>query len=280
MPSAKKKVKAPSRAIKDPMKPKPKSSSQEIRDQARILLLPNSSVESDSCRIVSYVRAAKSYGGDWWGWAEIARKGKGPLLLLLIGDATGHGAPAALVAGTVRGALSVIHSWANKDPAIASDPREVLRLLNRVVCDAAHGSIVMTLCVVVFDPALNVIRVANAGHNFPYVLSPGPDGTVQLKSLGEGGVPLGHSPETEYADLDTHSWVKGSKIFLYTDGLTECFQDDTNLFDRRRLQKVLRTRGNLDAKDLMDQLLFEREYLVKGIPQGDDVTVVVAEIKE
>lgn len=255
------------------------SSPDVLVDQARALLLPNGVVESTQFRIVSHVKSAQSYGGDWWGFTEVPRKKKPPLMLLMMGDATGHGVPAALVAATVRGALSVISSWAEKDQFMASDPRELLTLLNRTVFDAARGSMMMTLCAVALDPALGVVRIANAGHCFPYVIDAAAGETAEIKALGEGGVALGNAADTQYQDMQTYSWRLGSKLFLYTDGLTENYQEDQNLFDRRALQKVLRAHGQLPAQELLDTVLAERSARIGALPQQDDVSIVICEAK-
>ena len=256
----------------------PKKPTEVLGEWTEKLLLPPTAVESDHCCLYSFSKSAKIYGGDWWGWAEISRKGKPPLVVMMIGDATGHGMAAALLAATVRGALTLAVEWAKKEPGLASDPREFLRLLNHVVTDSAQGAMMMTLSIVVYDPALGVIRTSNAGHCFPYVLEPDGANSLELKSLGGGGIPLGHARDTDYQDIDTYTWVKGSKLFLYTDGLIDSYKGEKNLFDRRALQRVLRRAGPTDGHELLTRVLGERKKLMGRHREADDLTVVVAEL--
>ena len=242
------------------------------------LLLPPEKIETEHYRIYSHAKSAKEFGGDWWGISEVKRKDKPSLLNLVMGDATGHGAPAALLAATTRGALSILAEWAAQNPEMASDPRELLKILNRVVFEAAQGSMVMTLVAIVYDPITGVIRTANAGHCLPYVVTPAENNTWTLKALGGGGVPLGHALDTDYSETDTYTWVKNSKLVLYTDGLIDVYNGDQNLFDRRALQRVLRSLGSLSAEEILSQLLVERKKMTGKRAQADDVTVLIAEL--
>jgi serine phosphatase RsbU (regulator of sigma subunit) len=247
-----------------------------VAQQVQKTLLPQPKVIVTGHEINSYVQMAQRCGGDWWGVLEApVVNGKSPIVLLLIGDATGHGTPSALVTAAAQGAMAIVSGWIEKNPGLAEDPREVLRLFNRAVYHASSGAIQMSFFAASIDRDRGTLVCSNAAHNRPYLLGPGPDGALEVKPLGGAGMPLGQRVDTVFEDLETHPWTSASQVFLYTDGLIDCIRDKESLFERRHLVRLLKKNGKLRGKALLDQLLRERQSMIGSLPQEDDVTVVV-----
>ncbi len=83
---------------------------QELRVARRIQqeLLPETTPELGGWRIATYYGPAREVGGDFYDFLELEDGRLG----LVVGDATGHGMPAALVMPTTRGMLrAVVQSW-------------------------------------------------------------------------------------------------------------------------------------------------------------------------
>jgi sigma-B regulation protein RsbU (phosphoserine phosphatase) len=138
---------------------------------------------------------AKDVGGDFY---FCRRAGSGQLVV--IGDVSGKGLRAAMLASNIVGALR------NED---AGDPGVVLARLNEVVLQAHSGGFVTCLCAL-FEPG-GRLRVANAGHIAPYV-----DGA---ELAVENGLPLGFVSGDSYADC---SFLLGGKaVTLLSDGVLE-----------------------------------------------------------
>jgi serine phosphatase RsbU (regulator of sigma subunit) len=138
---------------------------------------------------------AKEVGGDFY---FCRRAGSGQLVV--IGDVSGKGLRAAMLASNIVGALR------NED---AGDPGVVLSRLNEVVLQAHSGGFVTCLCAL-FEPG-GRLRVANAGHIPPYV-----DGA---ELAVENGLPLGIVSGNSYTDS---SFLLGGKaVTLLSDGVLE-----------------------------------------------------------
>ncbi|MEO7868420.1 MAG: PP2C family protein-serine/threonine phosphatase, partial [Candidatus Eisenbacteria bacterium] len=110
-----------------------------------------------------------------------------------------------------------------------------------------------------------------AGHPCP-VLQRGD----QLRRLGESGFPVGMLPGVQYEDI-TVPFVPGDRLFLYSDGVTECVNSASEPFRLERLeQTVLALRG-----DALEQTVagIERELLTwrGGDEFADDVTLFALE---
>jgi anti-sigma regulatory factor (Ser/Thr protein kinase) len=144
-------------------------------------------------------------GGDWYEVIPLPDGRAG----VAIGDVVGRGVRAAAMMGELRVALRAY--------ALESDsPAVVARRMARFV--RALGGEQMGTCVyAVLDPRTGHLRVANAGHPPPLVLSE--DGTTGFLD-GRPGLPFGVMGETQYSE--THSTLApGSTLLLYTDGLVE-----------------------------------------------------------
>jgi serine phosphatase RsbU (regulator of sigma subunit) len=248
----------------------------ELAEKIQQMLIPETFLKKDTYQIASHLKSANHCGGDWWGFLELERPNRSPLVLVMIGDVTGHGTASALVTATVRGGLAILESWLRS--GLELDPREVNRYFNSVVFQAAKGSIGMTFFTVVIDSEKNEIYCCNAGHNLPYILTPDETGSNhEIKSIGKPSVPLGYAGDTRYEEIDTYPWPAGSRLFLYTDGLIECLKEGVNLYDRKQLRKAIKAHGELSANKLLSQVLTERGERIGDLPPDDDVTVVVFE---
>jgi serine phosphatase RsbU (regulator of sigma subunit) len=250
---------------------------QELRlaEEIQQMLIPETFLKKEGYQIASYLKSSNHCGGDWWGFIELERPNLSPLVLLMIGDVTGHGTSSALVSATVRGGLSILENWLKS--GLNLDPRQINQFFNSVVFQAAKGSIGMTFFTAVIDSEKNQIYCSNAGHNFPYILAPDETGGFQIRPIGRSSIPLGIDEGTIYESIDTYSWPPGSRMLLYTDGLIECVQDGTNFFDRKHLRKAIKEHGHLSASKLLSHILADRDKRTQDLPPYDDITVVVFE---
>jgi sigma-B regulation protein RsbU (phosphoserine phosphatase) len=108
------------------------------------MLPPPEVVEHGRFRVVGHCEPASSCGGDWWTYRTLS----GGRLLLVIGDATGHGVHSAIVAGTARGAVEAL---AEADERLLT-PEQILRSIDAAIRNVGEASLLMTAFVAVFDP--------------------------------------------------------------------------------------------------------------------------------
>jgi serine phosphatase RsbU (regulator of sigma subunit) len=112
---------------------------------------------------------------------------------------------------------------------------------------------------------------ANAGHNWPYILESG----GKIKPIGQDGSLLGREAEVEFPSIIEGEWKKGSQLFLYTDGLIDCYKGDENLYERRHLVRFLKKESKQKGGKLLEKLFDDRDQAIQGLKEADDVTVVV-----
>ncbi len=76
--------------------------------------------------------------------------------------------------------------------------------------------------------------------------------------------------EEERVDLSP-----GDVIVLYTDGITEAMNPDSDLFGESRLSRIVEEHGHLDSGELRERILREIEAFVGSADQHDDMTMIL-----
>ncbi|MEZ4402430.1 MAG: SpoIIE family protein phosphatase [Kofleriaceae bacterium] len=236
------------------------------------MLPPPDAVQHGQFRIIGHCEPASSCGGDWWTF----RKLSAGRLLIVIGDATGHGVHSAIVAGTARGAVEAL---AEADERLLS-PEQILRSIDAAIRNVGEASLLMTAFVAVFDPAAGTIQYANAGQNFPYVMHMEADRRLDKSTIiAASGNPLGD----RLIKLDIRRGAlqlrPGDLFVAFTDGVVERQAPTGKLFGDRRLRSIFTGRElGADAASLTalrDELWAQIERFAAGTEAQDDITFVL-----
>jgi serine phosphatase RsbU (regulator of sigma subunit) len=214
---------------------------------------------------------ASRCGGDWWSVSELP----GERVLVLIGDVTGHGIPAAMVTAAAKGCYDVAQR-------LMGDDLDVVRLLDYLddaVRLAGGEQFYMTCFATLLDPPRGQVTYANAGHVVPYLCRPRSDGGVDLDALVARGNPLGTAEKSEYRAL-TREIASGDVLIWYTDGIVECTNPQRRQFGDRRMQRMLRRieGPRADVQAIRNNLVRAAVAFQEGHPADDDITLVVGRI--
>jgi hypothetical protein len=197
----------------------------EIAGTVQKMLVPRQVVRVSGLVAHSWYRGAEQCSGDWWTLAQVGRRDA----LLLLGDVTGHGAPAAIIVGIVRGALEMARLGMGE----GLKPFMVLNMLNHILMDSVDGEYFMTAVALRYQPDTRSLLLSNAGHRMPWVLSA--QGTRLLK--GHRSAPLGTTRGQRYQDDVVHM-APGDLLVAFTDGLVEARSPDGREFGERALRTV------------------------------------------
>jgi serine phosphatase RsbU (regulator of sigma subunit)/predicted ester cyclase len=232
---------------------------QELQVARRIQqeLLPETIPELEGWRIAAYYGPAREVGGDFYDFLELEDGRLG----LVLGDATGHGMPAALVMATTRGMLrAVVQSL--------ESPGEVLARVNEALVADIPPSTFVTCFYGILDPESGRLRYANAGHNLPCRRHDG-----QADELRARGMPLGLMTGMTYEEKESVLEVGDSTLF-YSDGLVEAHDPQREMFGFPRLRKLVAEHA-AEEGSLVDLLMDElRSFTGEGWEQEDDITLM------
>lgn len=237
-------------------------------------LFPPLKSEFGNYRIEGHYEPASECGGDWWNYSITDNK-----VQLWIGDATGHGAPSALITSAARSAASVIEMIPNLGPA------QALQVMNHAIYSTSKGQIMMTFFLAEIDLKTNVLTYANASHDPPYLIRRRPDRPLHKKDLMPlvevNGPRLGESPTATYQQHHVQLQHEDT-VFFYTDGVIDVENPQGEVWGERAFIKALldTVANNVDEElrieDFKTKVLqYRREADLK-----DDITLFKCEYRK
>jgi sigma-B regulation protein RsbU (phosphoserine phosphatase) len=213
-------------------------------------------------------RPVAECGGDMWAWHELDQH----RVLLFIGDATGHGAAPAMLTAVAKGTIEAARLTFGDQ----IQPGELLRHLNRAIHRAGRTRYLMTGFACVLDTRSGELVCANAGHNFPYIVTRGEGGRAKLESLIARGNTLGTVAEASFTTL-TRTLSPGDKLVMYSDGIIDAGAPAHEPYGEKRLRAALLGMIDLPAARLCEVLMTEVEAFLAGRSTADDMTLLCAE---
>lgn len=235
-------------------------------------LFPPEKVKLQTLQVIAKSEPAAECGGDFWNHFETTDGRQ----YILIGDAVGHGMPAALVAASTHATAMTIAEVFKSAPLDLLSPAYVLSHINSVLVTSFKSEITMTLFVAEFDMKQRKVRFANAGHCQPFLLNPkaaSGDGYQLLKSRGD---PLGIDKRTTYNDSSL-GLAEGARLHFYTDGLVECRDQAGKILGAKKFTEHFRKSIALTAESAIKGIFdLVREYS-KAFTLEDDGTIVIVE---
>ena len=204
---------------------------------------------------------AKSVGGDLYDY-HVTENGK---VYVAIADVSGKGITAALF---MSRAITLLHQYAT----LGYSPGQMLFEYNNNLALHNPNLMFITTFVAVYDPQTGKLTYANAGHNPPYILSD------QLMKLdGKGGAAAGVFKGVEYPEHRIEMKA-GDLLFLYTDGVTEAQNKETELFGEEALEELLRHHADADTVNPVDGVIEALNTFSEGTEQTDDITMLTLRI--
>jgi sigma-B regulation protein RsbU (phosphoserine phosphatase) len=212
--------------------------------------------------VFASMNPAKDVGGDFYDFFIVG----GNNIAVAIADTSGKGVPAALFMMVARTLI--------KNRALSGDePHELLENVNRQLCRDNEAGMFVTAFIGIFDTKLKTLKYANAGHNPPIILRGGQAEWLPVKP----GMALGWTDNIKFAAQETE-FGDEDLLLLYTDGVTEAMNDSGEMFDEKRLMKLMtgiaRGGAEMSAKDVVEAVNAAVRNFAGSAEQTDDVTVL------
>lgn len=277
-------------------------------------LLPGALPAIPGLELAAHYQTSKRAGGDYYDLFPLPEGKWG----ILIADVSGHGTPAAVV-------MAIMHSIAHSYPGPASPPQLMMQYLNRSLAQryTLNSGTFVTAFYGVYDPKTRELTYSSAGHNPPRFvrlrelecramtaseavaasIAAGTDGaadavgrsdaaddsgSLDIFGLDEArNLPLGIDADETYS-AHTERLGPGDAVVLYTDGITEAWNDAGEMFGVSHLDRALMAArsGRLDAavglgdapaaERLIRMILNELTRFTGGRPADDDRTLLAA----
>jgi sigma-B regulation protein RsbU (phosphoserine phosphatase) len=236
---------------------------QQDLDAARNVqssLLPREMPAIKSFSIAGRSSACYEVGGDYMDTIPLADGSH----LMVVADVAGKGLASAIVASSFRSALRSLASQLLPIDELA------IRLNQQHWEEGSEARLrYVTAIFLRLYPNSSKIEIVNAGHNPAILLRS--DGSVTM--VKASGTPLGLLAGMHY-HAERLAFPAGSRILLYTDGLTEVFCGEDE-FGTERLVAAFCDHSSPQAGSLLDFLWETLQTFSQNAPQRDDMTALV-----
>jgi hypothetical protein len=210
------------------------------------VLIPDEIPNVPGFRIESVYQPAGQVGGDFFQILPTERGG----VLVVIGDVSGKGMPAAMTVSVLVGTLRTLANY-------TASPGEILAAVNRSLLSRSRDG--FTTCLVLRADPDGSVALANAGHLPPYC-----DGE---ELVIESGLPLGLLAQSTYPEVQ-FELRPGAQLTLLTDGVVEARSASGDLFGFARTQAW----SCKSAEQIVEA--------ARAFGQEDDITVVTVALAE
>jgi len=202
---------------------------------------------------------ARQVGGDYYDFLDLGA----PRCGLVIGDIAGKGIAAALLMSNLQAILRL-------QTGCLGDQRDMLRSVNGAFHKNTAESAYATLFFAEYDDCSRRLRYANCGH-LPGLLLRSSGAVERLESTA---TVLGLFSDWD-CSIEERSLAPGDSLAIYTDGITESFNNADEEFGEGRLIDALRRHQDLAPANVISAVVDEVRCF-SAQEQHDDITLAVA----
>jgi serine phosphatase RsbU (regulator of sigma subunit)/putative methionine-R-sulfoxide reductase with GAF domain len=231
----------------------------QLARQIQQTFIPESLPRFSDWDLAARWKTARQVGGDFYDVFELPNGQLG----LFIADVADKGVPAALFMALTRTLVraAVIES---------QSPAEAMKRVNDLLIPDTRQGMFVTAVYAVLDMDKSELTYVNAGHNPPLWVKH--NGEVQR--LTRTAIALG-VVTGEPVNQCTIKFESGDSLFLYTDGLTESFNNEGIFFGEDRLLEAIKMNTCSFASELLDMVEKALLDFVQDMPPADDLTMLV-----
>jgi sigma-B regulation protein RsbU (phosphoserine phosphatase) len=237
----------------------------QLARQIQKTFLPERLPEFPSWDLAATWVTAREVGGDFYDLIELP----GEKLGLLIADVSDKGIPAALFMALTR---TLVRAAVFDTPS----PADVMKRVNALIIPDNQQGMFVTAVYGVLSLQSGEFTFANAGHNPPVWLC---RSSGRVETLHRTGAALGIIEDLSMEEKVIHI-DGGDLLLLYTDGLTEAFSPDDEMYGEDRLVQTLRSADVSSARGVLDALETSVHRFMGSLPPADDLTMLAIRRKD
>jgi serine phosphatase RsbU (regulator of sigma subunit) len=236
----------------------------EIAKQVQARLFPQTMPPLTTLDYAGVCIQARAVGGDYYDFLNLG----GHRLGLVIGDVAGKGIAAALLMANLQANLRSLCA------IVLDQPQRLLCSVNQLFYENTIDGAYATLFFAEYDDEVRRLRYANCGHLCALLLRS--DGNIER--LDSTSTVLGLFKEWD-CTIGERRLYAGDTLALYTDGITESFNDVEEEYGEQRLIEALQRHRGLSSQALMRSVVDDvRQF--SPHEQHDDVTLIVAKCRD
>ena len=232
----------------------------EIAKQVQARLFPQTLPPLNTLDYAGVCIQARHVGGDYYDFLALGNQRLG----LVIGDIAGKGIAAALLMANLQANLRSQFALARDEPQL------FLQSVNRLFFQNTTDSAYATLFFADYDDSARSLRYANCGHLCAILLRR----SGEVERLHSTATVLGMFEEWRSPTVECQL-APGDIFALYTDGVTESFNESEEEFGEHRFIAALQRSSTLPPQAILSAIIDEIR-LFSPHEQHDDITLIVA----
>ncbi len=241
----------------------------EVARRIQSSFLPDCCPDVPGWEIAAIWRSAREVGGDFYDFFSLPRGTRqgtdepGPMGIV-IADVADKGVPAALFMALSRTLM--------RTAALGGrGPGAVVAQANNLILADARSELFVTLFYLILEPNSGAVTFVNAGHMPPLLVAAADGSIVELRTQG---MAMGILPNVEFEERRT-LLEAGDTIILYTDGVTDAWDGEKQMFGRERLARIAMAERKLPATELARTIDEQVQAFAGAAAQYDDFTLLV-----
>ena len=208
--------------------------------------------------IYASMTPAKEVGGDFYDFFLIDEN----TIAVVIADVSGKGVPAALF-------MVIAKTLIKNNAQYGKSPKEVFETVNNLLCENNDANMFVTAILGYLDIPTGKFVYVNAGHNFPLLRANRKFDWLKEKP----GFVLAGMEDMFYKQYEV-TLSPGDEIFLYTDGVTEAINIESELFSDPRLHETVNRYLDLPLREFTISIKHEIDKFAGIAEQADDITML------
>lgn len=215
------------------------------------------------------IKPAREVGGDLYDFFMLDEQH----LCFTVGDVSGKGVSAALFMAITQ---TLIKTQVKAQPL--RSPASTLAQVNNDLARDNPSMMFVTLFLGILNIVTGELEYCNGGHNPPYRLTAESNDNIYPLATTDN-IALGVMEDLSYSNKSL-TLQPGETIFAFTDGVTEALNRKGELFTELRLERNLSSLTLITAAEIAEQIMLEIDEFSSGIPQTDDITMLIIRYKE
>ena len=209
--------------------------------------------------IYAIMNPAKEVGGDFYDFFFIDQN----KFVLVIADVSGKGIPASLF---MMRSKTAIRSVAEE----GKSPAEIFYQVNNTLCEGNDAEMFVTVWIGIVDLETGLMQCANAGHEYPTLKHANGDFELikDKHTLALAAMPGIRAKEYEI------QMQPGDRLFVYTDGVPEAINEQTEQYGDQRMLQVLNRDKDKPMELILPDVRKDISNFVGKADQFDDITML------
>jgi phosphoserine phosphatase RsbU/P len=231
-----------------------------LAEETQRSLLPHELPKLPNLVLFAFSRPTRYVGGDFYDF-QIIDSGE---LNGILTDVSGKGPAASLLSSMLLGCFQLL---LRSGHAL----EDALSRLNKFLIERSAGKFA-TMFMFSLDPDGSG-KYISAGHNTAYLYRAV---SRQIEELASNAMIVG---AFDFAVFEAADIVleRGDILFVYSDGLTEAEDSSGNMFGEERVKEIILREAPSGAENLYEAILPALQDFIRGHPQTDDITFVIAQ---